>query len=103
LADPPYGTTNFQSFWLEVLPAFATDREGLMASLAAAGISARRGIMAAHRQPAYRWRDTGNAGMLNTERLTDRTLILPVFHELDNEEMNRVIATIRAAAGEVGA
>jgi dTDP-4-amino-4,6-dideoxygalactose transaminase len=103
MADPPYGTTNFQSFWLEVLPAFATDREGLMATLAAAGISARRGIMATHRQPAYRWRDTGNAGLLNTERLTDWTLILPVFHELDNEEMNRVIASIRAAAGEVGA
>lgn len=103
MADPAYGTTNFQSFWLEVLPAFATDREGLLACLAAAGISARRGITAAHRQPAYRWRDTGNAGLLNSERLTDRTLILPVFHELDDEEMNRVIVSIRAAAGEVGA
>jgi dTDP-4-amino-4,6-dideoxygalactose transaminase len=103
MVDPPYGTTNFQSFWLEVLPAFPTDREGLLARLAAVGISARRGIMAAHRQPAYRWRDTGNAGLPNTERFSDRTLILPVFHELDDEEMNRVIVSIRAAAGEVGA
>jgi dTDP-4-amino-4,6-dideoxygalactose transaminase len=98
-ADPLYGTTNFQSFWLEVLPGFRTDREGLLARLAEAGISARRGIMAAHRQSAYRWRDTGNASLQNTERMTDRTLILPVFHELDAAGMERVMACIRAAAG----
>ena len=58
--------------------------------------------MAAHRQPAYRWRDTGNAGLQHTERLTDRTLILPVFHELDTVSMNRVMNTIHAAANGVG-
>jgi dTDP-4-amino-4,6-dideoxygalactose transaminase len=99
VADPSYGTTNFQSFWVEVLPGFATDREGLLARLSDAGISARRGTMATHRQPAYRWRDTGNAGLQATERLTDRTLILPVFHELDNPGLNRVINCIRTAAG----
>lgn len=101
VADPPYGTTNFQSFWLEVLPDFATDREGLLARLADAGISARRGAMAAHRQPAYRWRDTGNAGLRNTERLTDRTLVLPAFHGLDNVGLNRVMNSVRAAAAGV--
>ncbi len=98
VSDPPYGTTNFQSFWVEVLPAFPISREGLLSRLADAGISARRGIMAAHRQPAYRWRDNGNAGLRHTERMTDRTLILPVFHELDNVSMNRVINTIQEAA-----
>jgi len=102
VADPPYGTTNFQSFWVEVLPGFPVSREELLARLADAGISARRGIMAAHRQPAYRWRDTGNAGLQHTERLTDRTLILPVFHELDTVSMNRVMNTIHAAANGVG-
>jgi dTDP-4-amino-4,6-dideoxygalactose transaminase len=102
VADPPYGTTNFQSFWVEVLPAFPVSREELLGRLADAGISARRGIMAAHRQPAYRWRDTGNAGLQHTERLTDRTLILPVFHELDTVSMNRVMNTIHAAANGVG-
>lgn len=102
VADPPYGTSNFQSFWVEVLPGFPVSREELLARLADAGISARRGIMAAHRQPAYRWRDTGNAGLQHTERLTDRTLILPVFHELDTVSMNRVMNTIRAAAKGVG-
>ncbi|SEQ51469.1 DegT/DnrJ/EryC1/StrS family aminotransferase [Arthrobacter sp. OV608] len=98
VSDPPYGTSNFQSLWVEVLPGFATTREGLLARLAEAGISARRGIMAAHRQPAYRWRDTGNSLLEHTERLNDRTLILPVFHELDDESLSRIISTIRGAA-----
>ncbi|ADX75027.1 DegT/DnrJ/EryC1/StrS family aminotransferase [Pseudarthrobacter phenanthrenivorans] len=98
VCDPPYGTSNFQSFWIEVLPTFRTSREGLMAQLAGAGISARRGIMAAHRQPAYRWRDTGSPLLQHTERLNDRTLILPVFHELDDEGLDRIIGTVRAAA-----
>jgi dTDP-4-amino-4,6-dideoxygalactose transaminase len=102
VSDPPYGTTNFQSFWVEVLPAFGITRDGLMERLADAGISARRGIMASHRQPAYRWHDTGNAGLQTTERLNDRTLILPVFHELDDEGLNRIISTIRAAAVGAG-
>jgi len=102
IADPPYGTTNFQSFWVEVLPGFPVSREGLLGRLADAGISAKRAVMAAHRQPAYRWRDTGNARLQYTERLTDRTLILPIFHELDPVSMNRVMNTIHAAANGVG-
>jgi dTDP-4-amino-4,6-dideoxygalactose transaminase len=98
VSDPPYGTTNFQSLWLEVLPGFGTTREGLLERLAEAGISARRGIMAAHRQPAYRWRDTGSSLLQHTERLNDRTLILPVFHELDDDSLSRIISTIRSAA-----
>ncbi|MDQ0925759.1 dTDP-4-amino-4,6-dideoxygalactose transaminase [Pseudarthrobacter sp. W1I19] len=101
VSDPPYGTSNFQSLWLEVLPGFGTTREGLLARLAEAGISARSGIMAAHRQPAYRWRDTGNSLLEHTERLNDRTLILPVFHELDDQSLNRIISTIRGAAAGV--
>jgi dTDP-4-amino-4,6-dideoxygalactose transaminase len=98
VSDPPYGTTNFQSLWLEVLPGFGTTREGLLERLGEAGISARRGIMAAHRQPAYRWRDTGSSLLQHTERLNDRTLILPVFHELDDDSLSRIISIIRSAA-----
>ena len=57
VADPAYGTTNFQSCWIEVLDEHPLDREELMMHLAEAGISARRGIMAAHRQPAHAHRE----------------------------------------------
>ncbi len=88
--DPAYGTANFQSYWVEVLPEYRTDREGLLAALAAADISARRGIMAAHRQPPYR--ELAAPGSLPvTERLTDNTLILPLYHELTPAEQDRVV------------
>jgi dTDP-4-amino-4,6-dideoxygalactose transaminase len=101
VADPPWGTSNFQSFWVEVLPEFPVSRDELLAALAADDISGRRGIMASHRQPAYADRDTGGAELPVTERLTDNTLILPVFHQLTDEERGRVVASIRRAAATV--
>jgi dTDP-4-amino-4,6-dideoxygalactose transaminase len=97
--DPAHGTSNFQSFWFEVLPGFGLRRDELLAHLASDGISARRGIMAAHRQPAYAGRDTGSADLSVTERLTDNTVILPVYHQLTPEEQFRVIDSLRGAVG----
>ena len=99
LGDPAWGTSNFQSFWIEVLPDFPLGREGLLAHLAKDEISARRGIMASHRQPAYANRDTGLAPLPVTEQLTDHTIILPVFHQLTDAELDRVVDSIRGAAG----
>ncbi|MBC7402307.1 MAG: DegT/DnrJ/EryC1/StrS family aminotransferase [Microbacteriaceae bacterium] len=98
VADPVFGTANFQSYWIEILPEFGTDREALLEALANVDISARRGIMAAHRQPAYAGRDTGLADLSVTERLTDNTLILPLYHQLTREDQDRVIDAVRAAA-----
>jgi len=90
VADPDYGTGNVQSFWVEVGEGYPTDRDGLLALLADAGISARRGIMAAHRQPPYR--DLAPEGALpHTEHLTDSTLILPLYHQLSEADQDRVI------------
>ncbi|CAN5402313.1 DegT/DnrJ/EryC1/StrS family aminotransferase [soil metagenome] len=96
VADPAWGTCNFQSYWVEVLPEFPLDREGLLAHLAAADISARRGIMAAHRQPAYAGAAHGPLPM--TEHLTDTTFILPVFHQLSESDQARVVDALRTAA-----
>jgi dTDP-4-amino-4,6-dideoxygalactose transaminase len=95
VADPAWGTCNFQSFWVEVGGEFPLDREGLLAHLAEAEISARRGIMAAHRQPAYAGR--AERPLPATEHLTDSTLILPVFHQMSDSEQSRVIQALRSA------
>lgn len=96
--DPQYGTSSFQSFWIEVGPEFALSREELLAHLAADGISARRGIMAAHLQPAY----AGHSGIASslpvTERLTANTLILPLYHDLIEDQQDRVIASVLSAS-----
>ncbi len=95
VADPDWGTTNYQSCWVEVGPDHPLDREGVLAHLAEAGISARRGIMAAHRHPAHAGRE--GAPLPVTERLTDSTLILPVFHQLTESEQDRVIDALRSS------
>lgn len=96
--DPQYGTSNYQSFWIEVDDRFPLSREELLAKLAEDGISARRGIMAAHLQPAYTGHSGFTAPLPVTERLTANTLILPLYHELLEEEQDRVIASLLAAS-----
>jgi len=95
VADPSYGTCNFQSFWVEVSPDYPLDRERLLVALGEADISARRGIMSAHREPAYSGID---AHLPVTEHLTDNTLILPVYHQMTDDEQERVITVLRQSA-----
>jgi dTDP-4-amino-4,6-dideoxygalactose transaminase len=102
VTDPRWGTSNFQSYWVEVLSGACLDRDGVLQALADAGISGRRGIMAANRQPAYRGRDTGVVPLPATERLTDNTLILPLFHQMTDEEQHRVVETLRSAVARHG-
>jgi dTDP-4-amino-4,6-dideoxygalactose transaminase len=94
VADPAWGYSNFQSFWIEVGPEYPLTRDALLEKLATNGISARHGIMAAHRQPAYRGRDAGQSALSATERLTDATLILPVYHQLTAGDQAHIIETL---------
>jgi dTDP-4-amino-4,6-dideoxygalactose transaminase len=96
--DPAWGTTNYQSFWVLLEPDFPVGRDDLLHRLAAQGISARRGIMAAHREPAYAGHPTPPLPV--TERLTERSLILPLFHELTQADQERVVAVLAAAAAD---
>jgi dTDP-4-amino-4,6-dideoxygalactose transaminase len=96
-ADPPWGRTNFQSFWIELADDFPLGRDELLERLMAGGISARRGIMAAHLEPAYA--DTAGVELPVTEGLTRRSLILPLFHAMTEAEQDQVVAVVRDAAG----
>ncbi|MCZ4119409.1 DegT/DnrJ/EryC1/StrS family aminotransferase [Streptomyces sp. H39-S7] len=95
--DPAHGQGNFQSYW--VLPAedFPVGRDALLAALAAAGISARRGIMASHLEPAYEGHPS--APLPVTERISRDSLILPLFHTMTEAQQDRVVAVLREQAG----
>lgn len=95
--DPPEGTTNFQSLWAEIDAAFPLSRDDLLDALAAEGISARPGIMAAHLEPAFA--GAAHTPLPVTERLTRNTFILPLYHELGRDGVERVAAAVRSAAG----
>ena len=88
VADPAWGTSNFQSFWIEVPPTYPLSRDEVLIQLARADISARRGIMSTHRQPPYA---SLPADLPVTEHLSDHTLILPLFHQMTESDQSRVI------------
>ncbi len=93
--DPAHGTTNYQAYWVLLGDEIRAARNDVLARLVAAGISARRGIMAAHLEPAYTGHPHGDLPV--TERLTTRSLILPLHHELTADDQVRVVGALRAA------
>jgi dTDP-4-amino-4,6-dideoxygalactose transaminase len=96
ITDPSHGKTNFQSFWVELPDGYSLSRDELLRVLADAGISARRGIMASHQEPAYEGH--AHAPLPVTERITGSTLILPLFHEITRDEQDEVLSVIAAHA-----
>ena len=94
IEDPPYGTTNYQSFWILPPDDSPVSRDEMLHSLARAGVSARRGIMAAHLEPAYQGCQHGPLPV--TERLTSRSLILPLFHDMTDTQHEMVVTAVRA-------
>ncbi len=96
-ADPQFGTTNYQSFWVLLPTDFPASRDHLMRELANGGVSARRGIMAAHLEPAYS--GGTHAKLPTTERLTSHSLILPLFHEMTEGQQDLVVSVIRRLWG----
>ena len=93
--DPAHGQTNYQSFWV-LLDGFPAGRDEVLAELAARGVSARRGIMAAHLEPAYA--DVTPGPLPVTERLTRESLILPLHHALSDDDQEHIVGVLRGLA-----
>lgn len=89
---PEYVTLhNYQSYWLEILDNSPVSRPDLMQSLLKRGISTRRGIMAIHKEPCYLMY---NVTLIETERITAKTIILPLYPSMTDEETRHVISSI---------
>ena len=96
VGDPAWGTTNYQSFWVLLPDDFPVTRNRLLELMQARGISCRRGIMAAHLQPAYAGHPHDDLPV--TEQVTSQSLILPLFHDLTEEQQDRVVTVVRERA-----
>lgn len=85
---------NYQSYMLRVLPDAQISRDDLMQRMLERGISTRRGIMSSHREPPYldaKWSQL----LKNSEAVTDQCMILPLFHQMTEQEQSEVIEAIR--------
>jgi dTDP-4-amino-4,6-dideoxygalactose transaminase len=93
---PAWARPNWQSYVVRLKSA-ARQRPAMQALLDQ-GISTRRGVMCAHREPAYRtapWR--AGTTLVESERAQDEAVILPLHHEMPEADQARVVAALRAA------
>lgn len=89
---PSYAFHNYQSYWIEILQSSPLKRDMLMTELLKKGIATRRGIMAIHREESY----SGHGISLpETERISDNTLLLPLYPSLTHEEQAYVIQCLK--------
>jgi len=98
--EPDWARSNWQSFCIGLPPDM--DQRGAMQSLLEAGISSRRGVMCAHREPAFR--GTPQAHSLEvSEHLQDHSIMLPIHTYMDEGDVDRVVrALAEAVATERG-
>jgi dTDP-4-amino-4,6-dideoxygalactose transaminase len=81
-----------------------------MQAMLDAGVSTRRGIMCAHREPAYnqeKWScgiqaetcdcQKGNCALLiESEKAQDNSIILPLFHQMSEPEQDYIVKLLRS-------
>ncbi len=94
--EPAWARSNWQSYGVR-LP-MRKDQRAVMQALLDAGISTRRGVMCAHREPAYAkapWRAAGS--LVESERAQDEIVILPLFHEMTESEQDQVVSALKSA------
>jgi len=107
--EPNWAKSNWQSYCI-YLPT-GCDQKKVMQSMLNEGVSTRRGVMCAHREIAYSqepWScgigpgtcdcPTGSCARLsNSERAQDQAILLPIFHQLTETELARVVSTLDRA------
>jgi dTDP-4-amino-4,6-dideoxygalactose transaminase len=107
--EPEWARTNWQSFCVRLDSGL--DQRAFMQRLLDQGISTRRGIMCAHREPAYgpgTWTCRGGSDrcecpgdtctrLRESERAQDEGVLLPLFDQLAEPDQDRVITAVRAA------
>jgi perosamine synthetase len=107
--EPAWTRTNWQSYCVRLPDGI--DQTVVMQTMLDSGISTRRGVMCAHQEPAYlpgMWSCGGKTDasahaenscthLLNSEMARDRSIILPLYHQMTEVEQNLVVAALIAA------
>ena len=91
--EPCWARSNWQSYAVRI--GAWIDQRRFMQRMLDAGIATRRGVMNAHRERAYpaaTWRAAGS--LTQSEEAQDTTVILPLFHQLTEEDQDRVVDAI---------
>jgi perosamine synthetase len=105
--EPIWARSNWQSYCIRLSQQY--DQLQVMQAMLDAGIGTRRGIMCAHREPAYSqeaWscgvvRDSCNCEggscdrLIESERAQDTAILIPLFHHMSEQEQDTVINELK--------
>ncbi len=94
LTPPPHVQWNVQTGCVRIAHG---QRDRVLKILNDQGIGARRGILAAHLEPA--WAHLPHAPLPHSEAWAHDSLALPVFHGMTGEQQDTVVAALAAALG----
>ena len=88
--------SNYQSYSIYLKPECKISRNDLMQTLLDKGISTRRGISTAHRETAYKTYQE-NYSLPVSEDASDRSIVIPLYYPMLQEEIDYVIEQFRVA------
>jgi dTDP-4-amino-4,6-dideoxygalactose transaminase len=91
--EPAFARSNWQSYPLRLREAAGLSQVEALQLLMDRGIAAKRGIMNAHQEDAYKktpW-GMGPDGLGTSEKLRDSTVLIPLFHGMSRDEQDLVI------------
>jgi len=87
--------SNYQSYSIFLTDDCPLNRNEIMQKMLDAGISTRRGIMTSHRETAYKTEYAG-LSLPVSEKACDRSIILPLYVPMKDEDIEKVIATLKS-------
>lgn len=91
--EPAWARSNWQSYWITLTSECQKSQVEVMQALLSQGIHTRRGVMCAHREPAYQ--DVMLRQPLPvSEYLQDHNIILPSYPDMTDAEQDQVIAAL---------
>jgi perosamine synthetase len=94
--EPEWARSNWQSYCVRLPESIPQKR--VMQFMLDGGIATRRGILCAHREPAYQkeaWRSAGP--LTQSERAQEQCILLPLYHELTHREQQFIASRLRLA------
>lgn len=93
-AEPEWARTNWQSYCIR-LPETA-DQIAVMQHMLDRGIATRRGVMCVHLERAYADLPL-RFPLPESEKARDRCILLPLFHQMTDNEQWQVVSALREA------
>jgi len=85
--------SNYQSFSIYIDKTSPVSRNDFMQAMLDVGIATRKGIMTAHREPAYEYMNSDP--MPITEDFADNSVLLPLYHPMPDEDFDYMISCIK--------